>query len=82
MSKGVLAWLGMAMIAASAAAQTTVTTTGGTTNTVPVFTGSSTVGNSPISVSGSNVGMGTTIVQFKASLELTNTPTTRTEGLG
>jgi hypothetical protein len=60
MSKGVLAWLGMAMIAASAAAQTTVTTTGGTTNTVPVYTGSATVGNSPISVSGSNVGIGTT----------------------
>lgn len=47
-------------LAAGAAAQTTVTTSGGTTNTVPVFTGTSTVGNSPIAVSGSNVGIGTT----------------------
>src|ERR1039458_8844412 len=42
----------------SAAAQTV--TGSGTTNTVPVFTGTSTVGNSPISVSGGNVGIGTT----------------------
>jgi len=32
----------------------------GTTDSVPVFTGTSTVGNSPISVSGNNVGIGTT----------------------
>lgn len=50
----------MAVLTASATAQTTVTTSGGTTNTVPVFTGSSTVGNSPISISGGNVGIGTT----------------------
>jgi len=60
MTKGVLAWLGLTMMAVAAAAQTTVTTSGGTTNTVPVYTGSSTVGNSPISVSGGNVGIGTT----------------------
>jgi hypothetical protein len=48
----------IAAFAASAAAQTV--TGSGTTNTVPVFTGTSTVGNSPISVSGSNVGIGTT----------------------
>lgn len=60
MTKGVLAWLGLTMMAVAAAAQTTVTTSGGTTNTVPVFTGSATVGNSPITVSGSNVGIGTT----------------------
>jgi len=60
MTKGVLAWLGLTMMAVAAAAQTTVTTSGGTTNTVPVFTGTSTVGNSPITVSGSNVGIGTT----------------------
>jgi hypothetical protein len=60
MTKGVLAWLGLTMMAVAAAAQTTVTTSGGTTNTVPVFTGSATVGNSPISVSGSNVGIGIT----------------------
>jgi hypothetical protein len=61
MTKGVLAWLGLTMMAVAATAQTTVTTSGGTTNTVPVFTGSATVGNSPISVSGSNVGIGTTV---------------------
>ena len=61
MSKSACMWLGLglALASAGAAAQTTVTTTGGTTNTVPVFTGSSTVGNSPIAVSGSNVGIGT-----------------------
>jgi hypothetical protein len=41
-------------------AQTTVTTSGGTTSVVPVYTGSSTLGNSPISISGNNVGIGTT----------------------
>jgi hypothetical protein len=33
---------------------------GGATGTVPVYTGSATVGNSPIAVSGGNVGIGTT----------------------
>ena len=60
MTKGVLAWLGLTMMAVAAAAQTV--TGSGTTNTVPVFTGTSTVGNSPITVSGSNVGIGTTNV--------------------
>jgi hypothetical protein len=64
MTKGVLAWLGLTMMAVAAAAQTTVTTSGGTTNTVPVFTGSARVGNSPISVSGGNVGIGTTSPQY------------------
>src|ERR1035441_6208261 len=48
----------IAAFAISAAAQTV--TGSGTTNTVPVFTGTSTVGNSPISVSGGNGGIGTT----------------------
>jgi hypothetical protein len=60
MNKSILAWLGAATMAVAAAAQTTVTTTGGTTNTVPVFTGGATVGNSPITVSGGSVGIGTT----------------------
>ena len=48
-------------LATSAAAQTTVTNNNnGTTDTVPVYTGTATLGNSPISVSGSNVGIGTT----------------------
>lgn len=50
----------IAILTLSATAQTTVTTSDGTTNTVPVCTGTSTVGNSPISISGSNVGIGTT----------------------
>ena len=40
-------------------AQTTVTTSGGTANSVPVFTGGSSVGNSVITQSGGNVGIGT-----------------------
>jgi hypothetical protein len=57
-----IAWLSatMALLAAGAGAQTTVTTSGGTTNQVPVFTGSATVGSSKITQSGSNVGIGTT----------------------
>ncbi len=57
-----LAWLVLALMAAGmAAAQTTVTNSNnGTTNAVPFYTGTATLGNSPISVSGSNVGIGTT----------------------
>jgi hypothetical protein len=50
----------VALLAISAGAQTPVTTSGGTTGTLPVYTGSATLGNSPIAVSGSNVGIGTT----------------------
>jgi hypothetical protein len=50
-----------AAFAVSTAAQTTVTNSNnGATNTVPLYTGSATLGNSPISVSGSNVGIETT----------------------
>ena len=41
-------------------AQTTVTTSGGTTNSVPLFTGASTLGSSAITQSSGNVGIGTT----------------------
>ncbi len=51
-------WLSFGLMSAIAAAQTV--TGSGSTNQVPVFTGTSTVGNSPISVSGGNVGIGTT----------------------
>jgi hypothetical protein len=55
-----LAWLTLALMAAGAAAQTTVTTSGTTSSgTVPVFNGTATVTNSPISISGGNVGIGT-----------------------
>ena len=40
-------------------AQSTVTTTGGTANSVPKFTSSSSIGNSAITESGGNVGIGT-----------------------
>lgn len=40
------------LLASGAAAQTTVTTSGGTPNTVPLFTGTATVGNSPMTVDG------------------------------
>lgn len=59
MNKGILIGLGLAVISASAGvAQTAVTTSGGTTGTVPVFTGSATLGSSAITQSGSNVGVG------------------------
>lgn len=48
------------LLSLSAMAQTTVTTSGGTTNAVPVFTGSSTVGSSVITQANGNVGIGTT----------------------
>lgn len=53
--------IGMAFAALQATAQTTVTTTtGGTAGTVPVFTAGANIENSPIVVSGSNVGVGAT----------------------
>lgn len=65
-------WLVMALTV-SAVAQTTVTTTGGTTNTVPVFTGSATIGSSVITQSNGNVGIGTTTplnLQYNTELSL------------
>jgi len=53
-----LSFLNCVLYVAGAVAQTV--TGSGTTNTVPVFTGSSALGNSPITVSGGNVGIGTT----------------------
>lgn len=55
---GILVVVGL--FVASISAQTTVTTSGGTTNTVPLFTGSSTLGNSAITQSNGNIGIGTT----------------------
>ena len=52
-------WLVLSLSLATVGAAAQTVTGSGTTNTVPVFTGSSAVGNSPISVSGSNVGIGT-----------------------
>lgn len=51
------------LLVVGAAAQTTVTTSGGTVNTVPLYSGSSTIGNSTITQSGGNVGIGTTSPQ-------------------
>jgi hypothetical protein len=46
--------------AGAALAQTTVTTSGGTANTVPLYTGSSAIGNSAITQSGNDIGIDTT----------------------
>jgi hypothetical protein len=49
------------LLQASAIAQTNVTNSNnGTANTLPVYSGSHTLGNSPIAVSGGKVGIGTT----------------------
>lgn len=62
--------LPIVMLATSAVAQSNVTTTnGGTANTVPVFTTGTNVENSPISVSGGNVGIGTTSPVNKLDVE-------------
>ena len=66
----------IAAFAMSAAAQVTGT---GTSGTLPVFTGTSTLSNSPISVSGSNVGIGTT--NPGSLLEIVN-PTVTDTALG
>ena len=64
----------VAVFAVSAAAQTNVTNSNnGTANTVPVYTGSATLGNSPIAVSSGNVGIGTTAPS--AGLDIENGPT-------
>lgn len=47
------------LLTVGAAAQTTVTTSGGTANSIPVFTGTTAVGNSVITQSNGNVGIGT-----------------------
>jgi len=53
-------WLGFALALASAGAAAQTVMGSGTSGTVPVFNGTSTVTNSPIAVSGGNVGIGTT----------------------
>jgi len=62
MSKSVCMWLGLCLALASAGAAAQTVTGSGTSGTVPVFTGTSTIGNpsTPIVVSSSgNVGIGT-----------------------
>jgi hypothetical protein len=60
--------LGLTLISSMCAiAQSNVTTTnGGTPGTIPTFTGTSNIESSPIAVSGSNVGIGTTTPGAKA----------------
>jgi hypothetical protein len=63
-----------------------VTTTGGTTNTIPVFTGSSAIGNSIMTQSGSTVtvdgALNATTVQLGGITSLFENPTTYTLGVG
>lgn len=47
------------LLAAGAVAQTAVTTSGGTANSVPVFTGTASVGSSVITQSNGDIGIGT-----------------------
>jgi hypothetical protein len=56
LSKVVL--IGLAFCAIGVEGQTTVTTSGGTTNKIPLFTGSSTLGNSVITQASGNIGIG------------------------
>ena len=67
-----LIWLGICFVAlaVSATAQTNVTNSNnGTSGTVPVYNGAASITNSPISVSGSNVGIGTTSPAFPLQVE-------------
>lgn len=60
-------------VSMSAFAQTNVTNSNnGTANTVPVYTGSATIGNSPISINGTYVGIGTTSPSGQLSNNSTN----------
>lgn len=61
MGESAYVWLGLILVWASVGAAGQTVTGSGTTNTVPVFTGASAVGNSPIAISGGNVGIGTTL---------------------
>jgi hypothetical protein len=59
--KWIVLVLSIAALAASVGAQTNVTNSdSGTSGTVPVYNGAASLTNSPISVSGSSVGIGTT----------------------
>jgi hypothetical protein len=61
----------VASMTVSMAAQTNVTNSNnGTTNTVPVYAGSAALGNSPIAISGSSVGIGTTSPASGSSLDV------------
>ena len=69
------------LFATGAVAQTTVTGTG-TTNTIPLFTGSSTLGNSNITQSNGNIGIGTTTPIGNLSVATPNGTTTSSIALG
>jgi hypothetical protein len=56
-------------LSSSVLAQTGVTTPGGTVNTVPLFTGSSVVGNSIITQSNGDVGIGSTSPSNKLEID-------------
>ena len=65
-------WIGFLLsilvLTGGATAQTAVTTSGGNTNYIPLFTGSATIGNSEITQSGGNVGIGTTAPDAKLAV--------------
>ena len=56
------------LVSAVAGAQTTVTTSGGTANTVPLFSGNSSLSNSIITQAFGNVGIGTSTPSQKLTI--------------
>jgi hypothetical protein len=71
-----LAAVGAALLPYSLGGQTVTTTGTPTANTIPEFTGSSSIGNSPLSISGSSVGIGTSSPQAVLDLEVSSDPVT------
>lgn len=59
-----LAACAFCVLAVASANSQTVTTPGGSTNNIPYFTGSTTLGNSPITFTGGNVGIAQASPQF------------------
>lgn len=57
-------WIGILLMASAGLSQTPVTTGGGTTNSIPVFTGGANLGNSVITQSNGNIGIGLTNPAF------------------
>ena len=68
---------GILLAAICASAQSTVTTSGGSTGSVPLFTGSATLGNSAIAQNGGNVGIGTTDPTYALDVNTGNSNTGR-----
>jgi len=62
-------FFGVALVLSAISAPAQTVTGSGTAGTVPQFTGASSIGNSPIAISGGNVGIGTTSPGSKLDVE-------------